>query len=446
MKFIEGIVSAVQGNAKEKLNDPLIGSFIASFIVCNWQHVLVFIFGNAKIEERITAFVTAMKPVGDDWLGDLFGIYLLPLLMALAYVVLMPWISIGIAKLTKPAAIGKYEAAVDLEINLAIKQRKLNEEKLLNDPSKDFLTRVVENRLKEEIILTERKIHQTSMLEDEAKKVTEELAKAKADRETAEATSNKAKNEDDLQKTKNEYEKNKLSVGVAITNSMLQANSYYSSLNFVRLLSESLAEDNIAITHKSLTEIIAAAFGYENYDDLLKDQTFHNEGLRGLKYILLDSVSLGARLEKILGEDFIDEDICSADHIFDHLTSIFDSLPYLFGDEETIADAIFEKLEIDKYELIHEDVVGSALAEANTGDVDIELTDKDWGLEEGSLKVTITGYGSGTHHKESDIAGQGIDISVEVTVPVLWGKYGLGRSSMIISASPRLYDDDWEVA
>lgn len=448
MKFIEGIVSAIQGNAKEKLNDPLIGSFIASFIVCNWQHVLVLTFGNAKIEERITDFVTAMKPAGDglDWFLSLFGIYLLPLLMALSYVVVMPWVSIGIAKLTKPAAIGKHEAAVDLEINLAIKQRKLNEEKLLNDPSKDFLLRVVENRLKEEIILTERKIHETSKLEDEAKKVTEELAKAKADREAAEAISNKAKSEEELKKTKVEYEKNKLSVGIAITASMMQANAYLSSVNFVRILSKNLAEDNISLTHESLTEIIAAVFGYENFNSLLKDNSFNNEGLKGLKYILLDSGYLGGRFEEILSKDIVDEDLCNADHIFDHLYMMFDSLPYLYGDEETIADVIYEDFEEKKYDLIHEDAISSAMSEANSSDVEIELTDKEWELEEDSFKVTISAHGSGVHYKESDVPGRGIDISVEITVPIMWGKFGLGSTNMIISASPESYDDDWDIA
>ena len=95
MKFIEGIVSAIQGNTKEKLNDPLIGSFFISFIICNWQHVLVLIFGNAKIEDRITTFVKAMTPTGDGfaWFSSLSGIYLLPLGMALCYVIVMPWVS-----------------------------------------------------------------------------------------------------------------------------------------------------------------------------------------------------------------------------------------------------------------------------------------------------------------------------------------------------------------
>lgn len=438
MKFIEGIVSAVQGNAKEKLNDPLIGSFIASFILWNWNQFLLLFFGNKVIDVRIAECVKALTVAIDTW-EAFFGsltIYAVPLFASLFYVFLMPRISIWLSKKLQPLQIGKHGAAVELEIAQAENQRELNKQKLLSDPSKEFLSKLVEEDIKQKVLNTEKKQAETDRAKDEA-------AKAKAEREAAEAISNKAKNENDLQQTKNEYEKKKLNVGVAITNSMMQANSYYSSLNFVRLLSESLAEDNMAITHKSLTEIIAAAFGYESYDDLLKDQTFNNEALEGLKYILLDSVSLGARLEKILAEDIIDDDICSADHIFDHLTSIFDSLPYLYGDEETIAAKVFEQIESDAYSLINEDEVAAAIAEANTFIEDIELYDMHVEVVDNDIEIRINGTGSGTHRKESDVRGQNIDIILIVTVPALWGKYGLGDYSKTIEASPESFDEEW---
>lgn len=441
MKFIEGIISAVQGNAKEKLNDPLVGSFIASFILWNWNQFLLLFFGNKEMDERITDCISALTISLESWekFFSSLCIYVVPIFASIFYVFVMPHISIWMSGKLQPLEVGKHTAAVDLEIAQAVKQQELNKQKLLSDPTKTFLPKLVEQDIKQKELDTEKKQAETDKANDEA-------AIAKADRETAEAIFNKAKNEDDLQKAKNEYEKNKLSVGVSITKSMLQANAYYSSLNFVRLLSSSLAEDRIAITHKSLTEIIAAVFGYENYDDLLKDKTFQNDGLKGLKYILLDSEKLGSRLEEILSEDFIDEDECNSDHIFDHLSNMFDSLSYLYGDEETIADAIYEDFEEKKYDLIHEDAISSAISEANLADVEIELTDKEWELEEDNFKVTISAHGSGTHYKEGDVPVRGIDITVEITVPIMWGKFGLGRSNMIISADPASYDDDWDVA
>lgn len=439
MKFIEGIVAAIQGNAKEKLNDPLMGSYIASFIVCNWQHVLVFTFGNEKIEERIITFIKAMTPSGEglDWFWSLSGIYLLPLLMALSYVIVMPWISIGIAKLIKPAAVGKHKVAVDLEIELAVKQRKLNEEKLLNDPSKEFLSKVVENRLKKELIVIEREYHNTSKMKDDAQKAKDEAATAKANKQ-------KAIKEEELHRIKSEHEKKKIEVGIAISNSMWQANAYLSTLNFVRLLSENLADDGIALTHKSLTEIIAAVFGYKNYDALLNDKSFHNEGLKKLKYVLLDSEYLSGRIVEILSEDIVDEDVCNVDHVMDHLIFMFDDLPYLLGDEETIADAIFEELEADAYSLIDEEAVADARASTDTIIEEIELYDKHVEVFDSGIEIRINGTGSGSHRKESDVKGQGINITLTVAVPALWGKYGLGEYSKKVDASPESFDEERE--
>ncbi len=431
MKFIEGIVSAVQGNAKEKLNDPLIGSFIASFILWNWNQFLLLFFGNKVIDVRITECVKALTVSLDTW-EAFFGsltIYAVPLFASLFYVFLMPRISIWLSKKLQPLQIGKHGAAVELEIAQAENQRELNKQKLLSDPSKEFLSKLVEQEIKQKEI-------ETGKLNDEAEK-------AKADKEAAEANKQKAIKEEEVQRIKSEHEKKRIEVGIALSNSMWQANAYLSSLNFVRLLSENLADDGIALTHKSLTEIIAAVFGYKNYDAMLDDKSFHNEGLKKLKYVFLDSEYLSGRIVEILSEDIVDEDVCNVDHVMDHLILMFDQLPYLLGDEETIAEAIFEQIESDVYSLINEDEVAAAIADTDTLIEEIELYSKSVDVFDKGLEIRINGTGSGTHRKESDVRGQNIDISLTVAVPALWGKYGLGDFSKKIEASPESFNEEW---
>lgn len=431
MKFIEGIVSAVQGNAKEKLNDPLIGSFIASFILWNWNQFLLLFFGNKVIDVRITECVKALTVSLDTW-EAFFGsltIYAVPLFASLFYVFLMPRISIWLSKKLQPLQIGKHGAAVELEIAQAENQRELNKQKLLSDPSKEFLSKLVEQEIKQKEI-------ETGKLNDEAEK-------AKADKEAAEANKQKAIKEEEVQRIKSEHEKKRIEVGIALSNSMWQANAYLSSLNFVRLLSANLADDGIALTHKSLTEIIAAVFGYKNYDAMLDDKSFHNEGLKKLKYVFLDSEYLSGRIVEILSEDIVDEDVCNVDHVMDHLILMFDQLPYLLGDEETIAEAIFEQIESDVYSLINEDEVAAAIADTDTLIEEIELYSKSVDVFDKGLEIRINGTGSGTHRKESDVRGQNIDISLTVAVPALWGKYGLGDFSKKIEASPESFNEEW---
>ncbi|MFQ3171842.1 MAG: hypothetical protein ACI9DG_001880 [Oleispira sp.] len=438
MKFIEGIVAVIQGNAKEKLNDPLIGSFIASFILWNWNRFLLLFFGNKEMDERITDCVTALTISFDSW-AKFFSslcIYVVPIFASIFYVFLMPRISIWMSGKLQPLEIGKHTAAVDLEIAQAVKQQELNKQKLLSDPTKTFLPKLVEQDIKQKELDTEK-------LQVETDKAKDEAAKAKADKEAAEANKQKAIKEDEVQRIKSEHEKKRIAVGVAITNSMLSANAYLSCFNFIRLLSKSLADDGIALTYKSLTEIIAAVFGYKNFDDLLDDKSFHNEGLKKLKYVLLDSEYLSGRIVEVLSEDIVDEDVCNVDHVMDHLILMFEKLPYLLGDEETIAEAIFEELEIDAYSLINEEEVADAIADTDTLIEEIELYSKSVDVFDNGLEIRINGTGSGTHRKESDVKGQGINITLTVAVPALWGKYGLGDYSKKIDASPESFDEEW---
>lgn len=438
MKFLEGIVSAIQGNAKEKLNDPLIGSFIASFILWNWNQFLLLFFGNKEMDVRIADCIAALT-ISFESLDKFFSsvwIYVVPIFASLFYVFLMPRISIWMSGKLQPLEVGKHTAAVDLEIAQAVKQQELNKQKLLSDPSKEFLSKLVEQEIKQKELDTEKKQAETDKAKDEA-------AKAKADKEAAEANKQKAIKEEEVQRIKSEHEKKRIEVGIAISNSMWQANAYLSTLNFVRLLSEGLADDGIALTHKSLTEIIAAVFGYKNYDEMLDDKSFHNEGLKNLKYILLDSEYLSDRIVEILSKDIVDKDVCNVDHVMDHLILMFDDLPYLLGDEETIAEAIFEEIQNDAYDLVNEDEVAGAIANTDTIIEEIEFYEKHVEVFNSGLEIRINGSGSGSHRKESDVKGQGINITLTVAVPVLWGRYGLGDYTKEIVASPESFDDEW---
>lgn len=455
MKFIEGLIAAFQGNAKEKLNDPLIGSFVFSFVLWNWNYFLLLFFGDKAIDERIVDCITSLSLFSAGWehFFKSLDVYVTPALLAIFYVFYMPHISIWISVKLKPLVVSKHAAAVDLEIEQADKQQELNKRKLISDPNKDFLGKLVIQDIRQKELETEKKQADSEKAKLDAEKAKIDVEKAKvdaakavADKEIVEANSKKAIKDEEVQRIKSEHEKKRIEVGDAITNSMLHANAYFSCFNFVRKLSESLANDGISLTHKSLTDIIAAVFGYSDFDDLLGDNTFHNEGLKKLKYILLDSKYLSDRLEEILSEDVVDEEVCNSYYIFGHLTMMFESFPYLYGDDETIANAIFEEIEANKLDLIDTDAVSGAIASTDSIIEEIDLTLKDVSMQDSGLEIVINGHGSGTHRKDSSIRGQGIDITINVTVPLLWGRYGLGRYTVITSSDPESFDDEWEDA
>jgi len=443
---------------KTKLNDPFIGSYIFSFFVCNWKESLVLVFGNKKLEERIGDFVAEMA-VSTNSLADfsvsLFFIYLLPFTFACFYVFAMPWISIWITKKVSKSEVAKHEAAVDMELKQAIKQRYLNEEKLLNDPNKPFLEEAIREKTKQKRLQTETLQSSAEKAKNEAEKAKDEAGKAKAEAEKAtmdnqmskadkDVKQAKAKTEKEKQAAQSVIEKNKVKVSAAETKAMLQANAYFAAFNFVQLLSKSLAQDNISLTVESLTEIIATVFGYDNFNDLLGDKSFNNDELQSLKYILVDSKALGSRLEEILTNDHIDPSVCSSDHIFDHIELMFENLPYTYRDAEAIAELVFLFCSENVYDFTESEEFCGAQASTNTTIDQAELYDYKHNLTDDALVLDMYGHASGSDRKESDISGQGVDFHVKATLAVKWGRYALAeKPEYEISASPESFDDDY---
>lgn len=438
MKFVEGFVSAVKGNVTTKLNDPLIGSFIASFMVCNWKHFLVLILGNDKLENRVVTFESAMTPSGDNWFFQLSMIFLLPLTLALVYVIAMPWVSIWIANLVMPAEIIKHGVAVDLEIEQAKKQRALNEEKLLGDRNNVFLPEIVKNRIKQKELETERRQAETEVIKNEAE-IT------KANNEKAQSELNVQKEKESLEKERNttqtQIEKNKLKVSVAETKGMMSANAHASAFVFVHKLSELLAEDDLSITVESLTEIVSAIFGYKNFEMLLGDFNFNNESLRALKYIEVNSNYFAGRLENILSNDPVDSNLVDSNSISDYVYAMFEDMPYYYGSIENIAETIYEEAQENQYDIMDSDSFSSAQAESDTTYGSIDFDGFKTQRKVGAVEVIITGSASGSHYREAGVGGRDMNFSLIAELPVRWGQFGLASYETRVDAELREYED-----
>ncbi|SMO42438.1 hypothetical protein SAMN06265349_101712 [Flavobacterium resistens] len=75
--------------AKERIKNPIIGAFICSFLVCNWQPIFILSFSDMSIEERIEFMNTKWK-------------ILLPICISIGYTVLIPLIMIGLDYILMP--------------------------------------------------------------------------------------------------------------------------------------------------------------------------------------------------------------------------------------------------------------------------------------------------------------------------------------------------------
>ena len=74
----------------ERISSPLLGSFGLAFIVLNWRSVLLVLFGSGTMDERIKLIDSQYA---SWWLGVAY-----PILFAVVYVFLFPYISLWISR------------------------------------------------------------------------------------------------------------------------------------------------------------------------------------------------------------------------------------------------------------------------------------------------------------------------------------------------------------
>jgi hypothetical protein len=77
--------------SKERLRNPLVGSFVFSWIIFNWKGILLITFSNKSMEDRI------LYVAKDDY--SILLLLWFPLSMALFYVIALPYLSLIIDKL-----------------------------------------------------------------------------------------------------------------------------------------------------------------------------------------------------------------------------------------------------------------------------------------------------------------------------------------------------------
>mgnify|MGYP000276406050 CR=1 FL=1 len=136
MKSLQELLAAIQGNVKTKINDPIIGTFFCSWVLCNWDKLAVLFLGEKPLEARIKYLSVQMGFIQNPkLLLSNYDLLILPLILTCFYVFLMPRVSVRVAQLLSKTEISRHSEAVDIEVKQAQKQRELNVEKLRGDPN-----------------------------------------------------------------------------------------------------------------------------------------------------------------------------------------------------------------------------------------------------------------------------------------------------------------------
>lgn len=116
---------------KERIKNPFIGAFIFSFVAFNWKPIFVILFASQTIQKKI-------KIVESEYTGLLYNLWL-PILFALFYVLILPYIMWLFDRIASKAVVGRKENVVEQQLfDLRSKQRLAEQESRLEDIRASF--------------------------------------------------------------------------------------------------------------------------------------------------------------------------------------------------------------------------------------------------------------------------------------------------------------------
>lgn len=422
LKIIEDLCSAIAGNAKTRINDPFIGTFICSWIACNWNNLALLFWGEGKTGERISAFYIYLSQT-PFW--EFNRLFFVPLLIALFYLFAFPWLLFSIKFAQHWANEKLHQQAVGSELTQITQKENLNKAKLRADPSKQFLSQIVQQEIdkKEEILEHIRlRTERMKVKEQEAKEV---LKEQEAKRKEAEAKEKSSQLDLDKKEKQAELDKIRFEKDSAKTRAALASQRFPAAYHLMNLIAESLKDDDIQVSFATYGEIVAALFGYDDFESLLNDKQFNNETLEKVKYVYYDD-SLAKKLEQIVQDSGSENEDFSADMIFSHFEMLFEEEPFKLVTDDGLAEYCREEIENDPSTVTESSAIATGNAEFDTiYDYVDDISIKNFGFDDGFC-TDVSAIASGEHRREDGVPGRDLSVSVKLKCPVLIGKFGLG--------------------
>ena len=435
MQFLDDIWASIKGNATTRIKDPVIGTFILSWCLCNWDKLATLLFGSSPVDSRIKYLADCLSISQEPMvLWDDKGLLIFPLLITLFYLFALPWLSYFVKSKLKTVTELQHDQTINTELKKQKAQLELNKAKLKANPEKDFLIDALKIDLQEQ------------QAKAESEKAEAEIKKAQAEKDKTEAAEKKAIREQnqielDRKKIQAEREKQKFDEQSVIHEATIACHRFPAAWHFITLLSDSLVSDGVFITTKASSQCISALFGYSTFEELLNDKNFNNENLNDLKYIVYDK-ELAKSIEQIvMDEQSMNEDL-TEDLIFDHLYHLFDGGTCELISAENLAERLAEDIDINSHELLQAEELSGPMADTDTQFDEIHLSPSKASLIHPlGFEIEMRGYASGKHRNDRNIKGQELKVFVRAICKPVLGKFGLKDYEFDeISGSPRHFE------
>jgi len=431
------LTSWVKDN-KVKITSPVVGAFLSSWVLFNWDRFLLLFWGEGKLPSRLKVFQDTTN------FSD-YQFWLWPLVVALMYVFGLPYLNILTQKAKRHAELLRHNEVVDTDITKEKKLALLNEEKYKSNPELDYLGKKITFELEQK--------------EAETKKVKEEAEQQKIEtqKKSAEAIQTQALADQEEIKVKSaniELEKKqRVEEKEKHTHEMVKANFQQKLINrrfptiylFINQLSELLLEQEQYLSLPIKSEVITLIFGYSNVEAFFEDEKFNHDELAKLAFVVYDDSIFINDLQNLLDEH--DITTVTGDDLFGYIEGSFELLDICkFIASSSIEDEAKDLADNDSFELIQDETVTDSMGDSNVffDEVDdIEFVGMKFDKNLNSYYVEFTAVVSGQPDENRGFSGDTIDVTFGYTYKPVIGVNGLGIPVLNVkNAKVRDYYDE----
>lgn len=442
---IKDIWGSITNNINSRLASPFFGAFLVSWILCNWDKLALLFFGMQSVDSRISVFQDSIAWISVGHENSVSTIWW-PLAISSVYMFLSPYLHIVIQQVQKHSAGLRYSLTVDQDVDKEDARGRLVKAKakanLQNKVAEDEVRAEIENsvaetkKLQEDAAAAEarKNLIQEKYLEAQEKVKELKLANEVLARKEAKKLQDAEKATFAFDKSKAEHENELLTLQLPL------------AYQYMNTLSDSLNDDEKRYSLFHLSEIIAATFGYQSFEQLIKDESFTAKNIKKIKYLSYDSETLFDCLNNIIESE--NEEDYDSSWLFEHIQMTLDQYSLQLQDIDSVAEGAIDELWdaglIDDF--VNNSSVGS---ETNITNVDcfdqlddLEKKSHRWVKGEG-LFISYSCTLSGDNHPDKPFSGDSVHIDFEVKHALVIGESGLSTFELHdVNARLEDYSDD----
>lgn len=421
--MVKELLTSWFSDNKVKITSPVLGSFMGAWVLFNWKNFLLLFWGAGTLEVRLEAFESLITFCN-------YSIWLWPLLVALIYAFVLPYLNIISQKILGHADKIRHHEIIKLDIEKAKQKSALNEEIYKGDPSNLYLGKKLEAELKQKDADVEKS-------QAESEKAIADKKEAIAQQEKIEAETKQEKLKADDAQRKDEREQQAHALSKSRHHQEVVNNNFPTLYLFLDVLSKSLMEDDLHLSIGLMSEAIATGFGYDDVDSMLTDKAFSLVQLESLACVIYEDANLLSDLKNIITKhgESIDEGA-----LFDHLIGTFEQVDiFKFINPSSMDDIVKDFIDDSShfYDIVHDEHVGGATAETNAHSFGVEevLFNGVMKTNDGEYVADAIANIQGEMDSERPYSGHEIDANIQLIYKPIIGRNGYATPNIEVESA-----------